>query len=63
MEVLAKIIVVATEWLPAVTGLITACAAIAALTPTNADNKIIDKILKVINFIGINILKAENKDA
>ena len=63
MEILAKIIAVAVEWLPAVTGLVTACAAIAALTPTKTDDEVINKVLKVVNWIGLNIGKAENKDA
>ena len=63
MEILVTIINVAQVWLPVVTGLVTACAAIAALTPTVTDDKIIQKILDVINFIGLNIGKAENKDA
>jgi len=42
---------------------ITACAAIAAITPTQVDNKIINSILKVINMFGMNFLLAKNKDA
>ena len=41
---------------------ITACAAIAALTPTQVDNQIINAILKVVNIFGLNIGKAKNAD-
>ena len=63
MDVLINIIDKLQVWLPAVTGLITSCAVIATLTPTKTDDKIIQKILDVINFVGLNIGKAENKDA
>ena len=63
MEVLINIVNVVQVWLPAITGLISACAVIATLTPTTVDDKIIQKILDVINFIGLNIGKAENKDS
>lgn len=62
MEVIFNIIETAKDWLPAITGLVTACAAIAALTPTKVDDKVIQKILNVINFVGLNILKAKNKE-
>ena len=63
MEVLIKIIEVVQVWLPAITGLVTSCAVIATLTPTKTDDKIIQKILDVINFFALNVGKAENKDA
>lgn len=63
MEVLINIINVVQVWLPAITGLVASCAVIAALTPTKVDDKIIQKILDVINFIGMNFGKAKNKDS
>jgi hypothetical protein len=46
----------------AVTGIITACTAITALTPTKADDKILGFALKVLNFCAGNVLKNTNKD-
>ena len=44
----------------------TACvflaSAIAAVTPSKADNQWIQKILDLLNLVGININKATNKD-
>lgn len=62
MEVLVKIVEVVQVWLPAITGVISACAVVATLTPTKTDDEILQKILDVINFLGMNIGKAENKD-
>lgn len=49
-------------WLAAVTGVVTACTAITALTPTKVDNKIVNGILKALNFLAGNVLKNKNKD-
>ena len=57
MDVLIKIIDTVHAWLPAITGLISSCAVIATLTPSKTDDKVIQKILDVINFIGLNIGK------
>lgn len=48
---------------PAVTGVVVAANAVTALTPTKVDNKILDIILKVLNFASMNFLKNKNKDA
>ena len=56
------------EWLTienvvaVVTAVVTAAAAIAAITPSEADNRIIQKILDVVNALGLNLAKAANKD-
>jgi len=58
------------EWITAnqamltnvVTAVIAACAAIAALTPTHADNQILDKILGFVNLLGLNVGRATNSD-
>jgi len=63
MEIIMNVISIGQEWLPAITGLIAACATIATMTPTKVDDKIIQKILDVVNFIGLNFLGAKNKDA
>ena len=41
---------------------IAACAAIAAITPSQVDNEILSKILGFVNFLGLNIGKATNAD-
>ena len=37
-------------------------AAIAAVTPTRVDNDLLDKLLGFVNLLGLNVLKAKNKD-
>tara|TARA_R100000152_G_C6782307_1_gene219776 strand:- start:18369 stop:18638 length:270 start_codon:yes stop_codon:yes gene_type:complete len=49
-------------WLAALTTLVTAATAITALTPTRTDDKIISKVLKVLNFLAGNFGKNRNKD-
>jgi histidinol dehydrogenase len=51
-----------TMLMNAVTTVIAACAAIAALTPTHADNQILDKILGFVNLLGLNVGRATNSD-
>ena len=62
MDIQAIINMVVT-YLPILTAVITACAAIAAVTPTKSDDRIIQLILDIINKLGLNIGKAVNKDA
>lgn len=62
METLTNIIQAAPAWLVAVTGVVTAATAITALTPTKSDDKIVNSILKVLNFIAGNFLKNKNAD-
>ena len=49
-------------WVTALTALVTACAGIATLTPTKSDDEAINKILRLINIIGLNVGKAKNED-
>ncbi len=37
-------------------------AAVAAVTPTKVDNDLLNKLLGFINLLGLNVLKAKNKD-
>tara|TARA_Y100000590_G_C15667226_1_gene994951 strand:- start:234 stop:419 length:186 start_codon:yes stop_codon:yes gene_type:complete len=37
-------------------------AAIAAVTPTKSDNDLLNKLLGFVNLLGLNVLKAKNKD-
>lgn len=54
------------EWLPAwvegLTALVVAANGITMLTPTQTDNAILNIILRVLNFISLNILKNKNAD-
>ena len=52
----------APVWVEAITGVVTAATAITALTPTKTDNKVIDIVLKALNFLAGNILKNKNAD-
>lgn len=49
-------------WLAALTTVVTAATAITALTPTRTDDKIISKVLKVLNFLAGNFGKNKNAD-
>ena len=53
--------VIAT-YLPAVLMVVGAAAAIAMLTPNKTDDKIIQFILDMVNFVGANFGKAKNSD-
>lgn len=48
-------------WFNAITAIISAAAAIAALTPTPKDDQWISKIYKWIDVIALNIGKAKDK--
>jgi hypothetical protein len=49
-------------WIVALTTVVTACTAVTALTPTQADDKWINIVLKVLNFLAGNIGKNKNAD-
>lgn len=46
-----------TDILAAITAIVTAASAIANLTPTDADNKVIAAISKFINMLALNFKK------
>lgn len=50
------------EWVVAITTVVTAASAITALTPTKVDDQILASILKVLNFLALNIGKNKNAD-
>jgi len=56
------------EWLTienvisVLTAIVTLAAAIAAITPSEKDNKYIQVVLDLINTLGLNVGKAVNKD-
>ena len=43
------------------TKIIAAAAAVAALTPTVVDNKIIGFITQIVDLVGLNVLNAKNE--
>lgn len=49
-------------WLAAATSVVGSAAIVATLTPNKSDDKIVQKILSIINFIGANVGKAKNND-
>ena len=50
-------------WIQAIMALVTAATAITALTPTKADDKVLNFVLKILNFAAGNVAKNRNKDA
>ena len=62
METLNAILEVAPAWLAAITGVVTACTAITALTPTRSDDEVLDKVLRVLNILAGNVGKNRNAD-
>lgn len=51
-----------SAWVVAVTMVVTAATAITSLTPTKVDDKIINVVLKVLNFLAGNFFKNKNAD-
>ena len=49
-------------WVAALTALVTAATGITALTPTKADNKVLDVVLKILNVAAGNVAKNKNAD-
>ena len=49
-------------WLPIVTSFVGSFALIASMTPNKTDDKIVQFILDVVNFLGANFGKARNGD-
>lgn len=62
MEQITAILEAAPAWLTAITGVVTAATAITAITPTKTDDEIINKVLKVLNFLAGNFLRNTNAD-
>ena len=49
-------------WLAAATSLVGSAAVIATLTPTKSDDRIVQWLLDIVNFIGANVGKGKNND-
>jgi|TARA_R100000482_G_scaffold122307_2_gene69716 hypothetical protein len=62
MDIVLNFFDSAPSWVAAVTGVVTACTAITAITPTKTDDKIISFILRILNLCAGNIGKNVNKD-
>ena len=62
MDIVLNFFDSAPSWVAAVTGVVTACTAITAITPTKTDDKIISFIWKILNLCAGNIRKNINKD-
>jgi hypothetical protein len=62
MDMIMSIFVVMPAWLSAITAVVTAATAITMLTPTTADDKIINSILKVLNILAGNFGLNRNAD-
>ena len=50
-------------WIAALTGLVTAATAITAITPTQVDNKVMNVLLKILNFAAGNVFRNKNADS
>ena len=57
------IIAMIPVWVKALTVLVTGATAVTALTPSKADNKIVDVLLKVLNMLAGNVIKNKNADS
>lgn len=62
METVMSIFAYMPAWLTAITAVVTAATMITALTPTTADDKIVNSILKVLNFLAGNFIMNKNAD-
>ena len=49
------------KWVPIIVSVVGSFAVIATMTPNKVDDKIIQFILDLVNFLGANFGKAENK--
>ena len=51
------------KWIPIVTSFVGSFALIATVTPNKVDDKIVQFILDIVNFLGGNFGNAANKDS
>lgn len=62
MDMIIQFFNSAPAWVAALTGLVTAATAITAMTPSKADDKIVNSLLKALNFLAGNFGMNKNKD-
>tara|TARA_X000001382_G_scaffold129536_1_gene121809 strand:+ start:437 stop:628 length:192 start_codon:yes stop_codon:yes gene_type:complete len=62
MEMILNLMSGAPEWLNAICLVLSSCTALTILTPSKSDDKILNTILKVLNFAAGNFGKNRNKD-
>jgi hypothetical protein len=60
IPVLGDIILQVQKWLPVVFQVVGAFSMIAAMTANETDDKVVNAILKVVNFLGMNFGTAKN---
>jgi len=60
---IANIIAKIMEYAPIVSAVIAVASAIAAITPSKSDDRIVQLVLDIVNKLGLNVGKATNKDA
>jgi hypothetical protein len=60
---IAMIIAKIVAYAPIVTAVIAVASAIAAITPSKSDDRIVQLVLDIVNKLGLNVGKATNKDA
>ena len=64
MELIAKVLGFAQEYLPVLVSIVGSFSLLASVTPNKTDDRIAQVILDIVNFLGMNINKAKNdKDA
>ena len=62
MDSIAGMMAQLPGWLNAVCGVVTACTAVTAMTPTKSADQIVNWILKILNFMSGNFGHNTNKD-
>lgn len=60
MEVVNYIMENWEQILMGVTSIVGGFSVLATMTPNSADNKVVDMVMRVVNFLGANIGKAKN---
>ena len=56
------ILAVVEAWIPKILVVVGAFATLATLTPNKSDDRVLQIILDIVNFLGANIGKAKNKE-
>jgi len=51
------------DWITAATVAVTGATALTAITPTKADDKVVNAVLKFLNFLAGNVFRNRNADA